>query len=268
MIEVKNKKLIFSPKGKIDWAVDTALQPTPLVLDDRIRVYAGFRDQEGISRVGWVDLGLDDPSKVIAYSELPALDIGLPGTFDDNGVVPSAIVKRGDEIYMYYAGYQLVRNVRFIVLGGLAISKDNGITFNRFSNTPVLDRTHNEFLFRVIHTIFYEDGRYKVWYGGGSHFIKTNMKTLPVYDIRYMESDDGKDFPDKGEIVLQNGINEHRLGRPYVIKYNKKYLMFFGASTPTQPYRLTYAESKDGKNWKRMDKHFKLEFTIKSNYFL
>ena len=44
MIEVKNKKLIFSPKGKIDWAVDTALQPTPLVLDDRIRVYAGFRD--------------------------------------------------------------------------------------------------------------------------------------------------------------------------------------------------------------------------------
>lgn len=254
------KGLVFNPKGKVPWASNSALQPTPIIMKDRIRVYAGFRDHIGISRVGWVDIALNDPMRVIGYSKVPALDIGLPGAFDDNGVVPSAVVQRGNDIYLYYAGYQLGKNVRFLVLGGLAISTDNGNTFVRALNTPILERTSEEFLFRVIHTIFYESGKWRVWYGGGNHFIESKTKSLPVYDIRYMESEDGINFPGKGIVVLGNGADEHRVGRPNVVKLGGKYFMFFGASTPSQPYRLTYAESNDGHSWIRMDTSFSLEY--------
>ncbi len=255
----EKKGIIFDPKGKFDWAVHTALQPTPIILDDKaIRVYAGFRNEEGISRIGWIDFDINDPTKVLQYSYKPALDIGLPGTFDDNGVVPTVIVKRGDELYLYYAGYQIVKNVRFLVLCGLAISNDNGNTFKRYKNTPVLERTDTEFLFRVIHSILFEDGVWKVWYGAGSHFMNGDNKTLPVYDIRYMESKDGVVFPDKGEIAIQNGANEHRVGRPYVVRRGDKYQMYFGASKISEIYRLAYAESRDGRNWKRKDEELDL----------
>jgi predicted GH43/DUF377 family glycosyl hydrolase len=170
------------------------------------------------------------------------------------------VVKRGNEIYLYYAGYQLVKNVRFLVLGGLAISKDGGHTFERFKNTPLLERTTDEFLFRVIHTITFEDNKWRVWYGGGNHFVQGKDKTFPVYDIRYMESEDGIHFPENGKTALAQDADEYRVGRPYVIKLNNKYLMFFGASTPTQPYRLTYAESTDAVNWQRKDSDFNLPY--------
>src|SRR4051812_19065961 len=129
MMHWEKTGIIFNPSGKFDWAEHTALQPTPVVLSDRIRIFIGCRDNEGISRVGWVDVKLDDPSTVIGYSEHPALDIGLPGAFDDNGVVPTAVVKRDNQVWMYYAGYQLVKRVRFIAFTGLALSDDNGLSF-------------------------------------------------------------------------------------------------------------------------------------------
>jgi len=256
----QKKGIIFDPTGKFDWAVDTALQPTPIILNDEaIRVYAGFRNEEGISRVGWVDLDINDPTKVLQYSQKPILDIGLPGAFDDNGVVPTAIARRGEDLYLYYAGYQLVKKVRFLVLCGLAISHDNGNTFKRFKNTPVLERSDTEFLFRVIHSILFDDNVWKVWYGAGNHFIPGEKKTLPVYDIRYIESKDGLTFPDKGQVAVKISDDEHRVGRPYVVKRKDKYHMYFGASKISEIYCLAYAESNDGLNWERKDEEIDME---------
>jgi hypothetical protein len=247
------KGLLFSAIDQVSWAADSALQPTPLVTGpNSIRIYCGMRDKGGISRIGYVDVVKEhDNLKVIGVSKEPVLDVGLPGTFDDNGVVPSAVVKRNDGLYLFYAGYQLVKNVRFLVLGGLARSNDGGVSFQRYQNTPILERTNDEFLFRVLHSIFYDKGRWRAWYGGGNHFETHEGRTLPVYDIRYMESEDGINFPSNGTTVLENGESEHRVGRPYVVKKSEQYYMFFGASTPTIPYRLTYAKSNDGNQWER-----------------
>lgn len=249
----KKKGILFSPMNQVTWAVHSALQPTPLIINDKYcRIYCGMRDDEGISRIGYVNIMKKGNELVVdSVSGKPVLDIGLPGTFDDNGVVPSAIVRNDGKIWMYYAGYQLVKKVRFLVLCGLAISEDDGLTFRRLKHTPILERTSDEFLFRVIHTIMRDNGKWKVWYGGGNYFQSHQNKTLPVYDIRYMESSDGINFPQKGSTVLSNGHAEHRVGRPYVIKRNEKYFMFFGASTPEIPYRLAYAISENGLDWKR-----------------
>jgi len=259
------KGIIFDSSGKFDWAEHSALQPTPLEFEDKIRVYFGARDNLGVSRIGYFDCSKTDPTKIINWSKKIVLDIGENGCFDDNGVVPTTIFRVKNEVWMYYAGYQLVKKVRFLVFSGLAISKDNGESFVRFSKAPILERTDNETLFRVIHSVVYIDGKYKVWYGGGNFFIKDEFKTYPVYDIRTMESFDGINFPKLGDVIVTNSLNEYRVGRPYVIKLNNIYYMFFGASSIENIYRLQYATSIDMIKWDRVADDFGLEY--KSNEF-
>lgn len=248
------KGLIYGPKGQSDWANNSVLQPTPWIKDKKtIRIFAGFRNKQGVGRVGYIDVLASNPSKILKVSQKPVFDIGQPGAFDDNGVIPCAIVQRGKNLYMYYAGYQKAQHVRFLVFSGLAISKDKGNSFSRYSNVPILERSHNEFLFRAVHSILYDKGKWRVWYGAGNHFIQGKGKTLPVYDIRYMESKDGIHFPQKGIVCLPLGPKEHRVGRPYVIKRNGVFEMYFGYATKTIPYRLTYASSNDGIHWTRND---------------
>lgn len=245
--------IIFSPQV-FDWSIDSALQPTPLVLEDRIRVFIGSRDANGVSRIGYVDLKKDNPVEVIDWSKSPVLDIGEDGCFDESGVVPSAVVTYGDLLYMYYAGYQLGSKVRFSVLGGLAISSDSGRTFKRVKRTPVFERNDVETLFRVPHSVFYENGVWKTWYGGGDRFVQGENKTLPIYDIRYAESSDPASFPDAGEVLLQTSGNEYRLGRPYFYKRsNSDFYLFYGYSSERAPYKLGFARSSDMKTWKRSD---------------
>jgi hypothetical protein len=254
------KGLIYCPDGSMPWAKHSALQPTPLLREDgSIRVFAGFRDDNGVGRIGYVDLSANNPSEVIKVSPHPVLDVGLPGTFDDNGVIPCAIIARDEKLFLYYAGYELSQKVRFKGFSGLAVSVDGGETFTRYQNTPILDRTNSEFLFRAIHSIMFDDGVWKAWYGAGSEFVQGKTKTLPIYNIRYMESTDGVNFPTSGKLCLDTNEKEYRVGRPFVIKTDSIYRMFFGFSTETIPYKLSYAESIDGLNWTRKDSEMQFD---------
>lgn len=260
--------LIYTPHGDLTWASHSALQPTPLRLSyDAIRIYAGFRDSSGVSRVGFVDVKSSNPSDIIRVSQKPALDVGVPGAFDENGVVPSAVIEREGKVYLYYAGYQLGTKTRFSVFCGLAISEDGGESFVRYSQAPILDRSDQELFFRVIHSILLEDGVYKIWYGAGSQWIIEAGRSFPVYDIRYQESVDGINFKPVGRICLRlSNPKEHRLGRPYVVKDHilNRYRMFYGVGTIEETYRLGYAESEDGITWRRKDSEIGLTVTPNS----
>ncbi|WP_282153575.1 hypothetical protein [Ruegeria atlantica] len=250
---MKWKKLghVFGPDGAFAWSRHSALQPTPYVMNDRIRVFCGFRDDDGQSRVGFVDVSLDDPCVVLRVSEKPVIDLGEIGHFDQNGVVPCAILQAEQGIFLYYAGYQRGQDVRFTVFGGLAISTNGGETFERYSTEPVFGATKDEPLFRVIHSILRENSTFRAWYGGGNVFTQGKKKTLPVYNIRYLESESAITFPSRGSVAVENSPGEHRVGRPYVIRRGKEYIMFFGKGTEEVPYKLTYATSKDGIEWER-----------------
>lgn len=70
-----------------------------MMLDERrIRVYVAMCDASTVGRIGYVDVDARDPTKVLAVSARPVLDIGEPGCFDDNGVNPISIVRCGDEV--------------------------------------------------------------------------------------------------------------------------------------------------------------------------
>lgn len=244
--------LIFSAKGKVSWAKSHALQPTPLVLGDSVRVFVGMRDEDGVSRVGWADLDLEDPSRIIGYSTAPAMDIGAPGAFDEFGVVPAVVFKQGNIIYMYYAGYQRGLKARFLGFGGLATSHDGGNSFKRIKRVPVFERTDKDLLFRCPHSMIKEKV-YRFWYGGGDHFEAGEGKTLPIYDVHYLESDSLTTVPETGSVCVTMGESEYRIGRPCVVKRGNEYIMFYGYSNMSCTYQLGMARSPDGISWTRCD---------------
>ena len=263
MMKWEKRGLIFGAAERSAWMNNSALQPTPIILDDRIRVFCGFRDKDGIGRVGYVDLNPDNPSEVIGYSENPCLDIGKPGCFDDNGVVPCAVTRVDDKIYLFYAGYNLGHHVRMTIFCGLAISEDDGKTFVRTSNVPIMDRTNNEFLFRVIHTAIKTNSGWLLYYGAGNHFLQGKKKTLPVYEVERLEVTELGELSKEGEKVVCNEGDEYRVGRPYVVKDGDVWRMFFGGGSEAITYKLAYAESKDGKKWTRMDDKLNLHCSDK-----
>lgn len=69
MMQWKKLGLVFKPCGENGWDLHSALTPTPLVLKDRIRVFAGLRDLDGVSRIGFADLDRKDPSKILQSSK-------------------------------------------------------------------------------------------------------------------------------------------------------------------------------------------------------
>jgi hypothetical protein len=257
--------VVWTPPGTQWWARTHATCPTPIWLDDQtLRVYVQCRDEHNVGRIGFVDLDPGDPRKVIRESAEPVFDIGLPGSFDDNGVFPTSVIRVPDgRLFMYYVGFELCHRIRYRLLTGLAISTDNGNTFQRAQATPVLERSPDEQLFRCGPWVECEGDRFRMWYVAGSEWETIEGKQMPIYDIRYAESDDGMQWPAKGHVVMPVALeNEHGFGRPVVRHHPDGYRMFYSIRKrhPAR-YRLGYAQSRDGLTWQRLDADMGLDVT-------
>ena len=82
MLDWTKKGLVFDTAQRSvgGWMRHSALTPTPYRISDQlIRVYAGFRDGEGVSRIGYVDVRADDPSSVVLVSPEPVIELGRDG---------------------------------------------------------------------------------------------------------------------------------------------------------------------------------------------
>ena len=113
---------------------------------DRVRLYVTGRDASVRSRIGVVAFRWGERPKVVGISPQPVLDLGEPGAFDMDGVGYPWVVENGGEVWMYYVGWnRLNGDVPFRNQVGLAVSRDGGETFKRFSRAPLLPLHPDQF---------------------------------------------------------------------------------------------------------------------------
>jgi predicted GH43/DUF377 family glycosyl hydrolase len=248
---------IYVPDGSMWWAKHYAFPPTPLWRPDgSLRLYLAFCDEHTVGRIGWVDVDPEDPRRVLGVSPEPVLDIGQPGAFDENGILPTRVLQVGEEIWMYYVGYQLGHKVTYFQFQGLAISRDGGETFTRRQRVPVIDRSDAELVNRTSAFVREaEGGGFEMWYVGGSEWTVVDGKPLPVYNMRHLRSEDGVHWPPEGRVCLDfDSEDEHAFGRPWVVDAGDGVQqMFYSVRTRTKDYRIGFAESRDGETWTRRD---------------
>ena len=60
-------------------------------------------------------------------------------------VYPTSVIrKENNDVWLYYAGWNRMQSVPFNTSIGLAISKDDGVTFKRIGSGPLLSHSFDE----------------------------------------------------------------------------------------------------------------------------
>lgn len=242
--------LLFCPDGQTAWARHSFMTPVPVQMDPtRIRVFGGMRDGGGLSRIGWIDVCADEPTKVLAFSDQPALNLGEPGAFDDNGIILGDIIRHpGGGLRMYYIGFQLVQKVKFLAFTGLAESHDGGIRFARVQPTPVLDRAPHAPFINAVHSILPTADGYRAWVSCGRGWQTISGKDYPQYDCWTMTSKDGLRWDSATAIrTVEASGNEYRVGRPRTNRLRSGgYEMRVTSDTLAKQYATRRLISSDG----------------------
>ena len=250
------KGFIYKPQDETEWWHRNAQAPTPILYDeDTIRIYVGAWDKNIISRISFIDVDANNPSTVKKVSKEIILDIGKDGCFDDNGVFPAHVYKLDTKrVYLYYTGFQKLDKIAFSNFSGLAISNDGGNTFKRVSQAPVIDRADEGLYTRAGLSTIYEDGIFKCCYSVGSGWYYIAGKERPIYDVNYIESEDGIHFKNQGVKAISVDLSvEHGLGRPQIVKLFGDTYCFYTRRTLDFKYFIGVSKQKENKEWERID---------------
>ena len=257
----KKHSLVFSADGQQPWMLSHAQVPTPYsTRQGRLRLYFGTRDAKSRTLTTFLEVDPESPDEVLYLHDQPVLPLGKLGCFDDAGVMPSCILSVGEEVYLYYAGWNTSTTVPYRISIGLAISRDDGVSFERAFEGPILDRTATEPYLCSTPFVMRDAGIWRMWYLSVTAWQELDGRPEPSYLIRYSESTNGIDWLRPGTIAVNYRHPEEALARPWVVKDVDRYRMWFSKRSirgyrhdREKSYRIGYAESVEGIDWERMD---------------
>lgn len=241
------------------WYKKNTMVPLPYLVDPgRLRLFVTMCDDFNVGRIGYIDVDPKNPAEIIGHSEEPVLDIGPDGCFYDNGILTASLLKVGADIYMYYSGYQSCVKVPYLIFSGVAVSHDNGKSFNNITpQAPILDRVDGEIYTRSAPYVIQEGDQFRVWYtsdtGGG--WVVQGEKPMPLYDLKHMVVDSPVNWPRKAGSVSISIANsdEHGIAKGTLWKEDGSYKIIYSLRSLSKGYRLGYAESLDGITFARRD---------------
>ncbi|HSX31630.1 MAG TPA: hypothetical protein VLF43_00055 [Candidatus Saccharimonadales bacterium] len=246
--------------------VSHAQSPQALVLEDRVRVYFSTRliDSPGnfLSHVQYVDYSKDF-KETLGHSDHEVIPLGTLGTFDEHGIFPLSPVQVGDKVYGYTNGIARRVSVAVETGVGFAVSHDNGRTFQKDSDGPVLSATTYEpFLVGDPFVRFFEN-EFHMYYLFGKKWSEATDEHASerVYKIGHARSKDGINWVKTNKQIIPDKIDENECqALPTVIKIGSRYHMYFcyrhmtGFRTEKgKGYQLGYAYSDDLTTWTRDD---------------
>jgi len=259
--------LIFVPEKKYSWSQTHAQVPFAFKTQNKsLRFYYSTRDKNNRSHVSFIETDLFDFKKIINKAEMPVLSPGDMGTFDDCGTMPSWFINHEDKVYMYYTGWNLGGNVSYRLSIGLAISEDDGLTFKKFKNAPILDRSEYDVSWVAQPCVIKEENIWRMWYLSCDHWEMIDNHPEPFYHIKYAFSYNGINWIRQGDICVYYDDFTDAIGRPSVLYDKGIYQLFYSfrsaygyRTQPNHSYRFGYAESTDGVKFERKDSDFKME---------
>ena len=253
------KGVIFAPDHNFDWMMSHASIPVvDEVRSGVLRIYFGTRDGNGRSHTSYIEVEAARPENVLYIHDQPVLPLGRPGTFDDSGMMPSWVVNHQNKKYLYYIGWNVKVSVPYHLSIGLAISEDDGRSFRKVSEGPLLDRSIDEPFFNTAPCVLRDEDRWRMWYVSCTGWETNAERPEPRYHVRYAESTDGIRWQKTNHACIDYSSETDAIGRPCVYKEDGRYKMLYSyrdvwnyRNDRTQSYRLAYAESADGIAWTR-----------------
>ncbi len=267
---MKWKKLgkIFDPTEHqlSDNCLEFAQSPQTLVFDKMVRVYFSTREKDKsgkyLSHISYVDFDKTF-ERIVSISNSTVISLGNLGCFDEHGIFPMNVVRDKNRVLAYTTGWNRKISVSADASIGLAISNDEGQTFSKLGDGPVMTASLNEPFLVCDAFVAIFGGIYHMWYIYGTKWIVDSDDNEPqrVYKIAYSKSNDGISWERDGKTIISDKLNENECqALPTVVYFRNRYHMFFCYREATgfrkvkeRGYRIGYAFSEDLTNWVRDD---------------
>lgn len=250
-----------------------AQSPQALVFDDFVRVYFSTRavDTNGkfLSQVAFVDLS-KNLRDVLRVSDRTVIPLGGLGCFDEHGIFPLSVVRVGDAVYGYTCGWSRRVSVSVDTAIGLAISRDDGLTFQRIGAGPVLAQSLHEPCLVGDGFVRQFEGIFHMWYIFGTGWKRERPDVAPdrTYKIGHATSPDGIRWhkEEARQIVADRLGPDESQALPTVIRVGSRHHMFFCyrqtfdfRANRERGYRIGHAWSDDLIRWTRDDDRPRLD---------
>lgn len=253
-----------------------AQSPQVIIFDDFVRIYFSTRSLDSsngkyLSHIAFVDMKKDFRD-IIAVSGHTVIELGKLGCFDEHGIFPMNVVRHGDLIYGYTSGVNRRLSVPADGSIGLAISRDNGFTFQRIGDGPVLSASLHEPCLVVDPFVKIYRDVFHMWYVFGIGWKKLTTDALPdrIYKIGHAISHDGINWiKEEAKQVIENRLGADECqALPTVIEISSRNHMFFCYRQSSdfrknrdRSYRIGHAYSDDLVNWTRDDESMAIDVT-------
>jgi len=256
--------------------VEFAQSPQALVFDDFVRIYFSTRaldknNGKYLSHIAFVEMekNLHD---VIRVSSEPVIALGELGCFDEHGIFPMSVMRHDGLVYGYTCGWNRRVSVSVDTAIGLAISHDEGLSFQRIGQGPVLAASMHEPCLVGDGFVKVIDGTFHMWYIFGTGWQKFSADDPPdrIYKIGHAISSDGINWikEEARQIIADRLGLEESQALPTVIEIDDRYHMFFCyrqsfdfRKNRDRGYRIGHAYSDDLISWSRDDSDPSLDVT-------
>jgi len=245
-----------------------AQSPQALVFDDFVRIYFSTRavdpaNGKYLSHIAFVDMQ-KDLRTVIKVAQQAVIPLGALGCFDEHGIFPMSVMRHGDAIYGYTCGWNRRVSVSVDTAIGLAISHDQGLTFERIGPGPVLGPSLHEpclvgdgFVKRIGEV-------FHMWYIFGTGWRSYGEGAAPdrTYKIGHAVSDNGIDWTkEEARSIIADRLGpDESQALPTVVTIDTRHHMFFCyrqssdfRNNKARGYRIGHAWSDDLLHWTRDD---------------
>ena len=247
--------------------VQFAQSPQALVFNDFVRIYFSTRavDTNGkfLSHIAFVDMrkNLRD---IIRVSDHTVIPLGGLGCFDEHGIFPMNVLRVGDAVYGYTCGWNRRVSVSVDTAIGLAVSRDEGLTFQRIGDGPVLAASLHEPCLVGDGFVKQIGSSFHMWYIFGTGWKRYAPESPPdrTYKIGHAVSSDGVQWrKDEGRQIVADRIGpDESQALPTVVEIAGRHHMFFCyrqsfdfRANPDRGYRIGHAWSSDLLRWTRDD---------------
>lgn len=207
--------------------------PTPILIDhNHIRVFYGKRDIQNKTLIFSFDLNLRDYS-ISNIKNKPSINYGMKGTFSQDGIYPSCIIKVNKIYYLFVIGYE--RHYENIFRSSISMSKSKDLEKFVTLDYPILDRNIYDKFFITSPFVLKLLNNFLLLYTSGSGF---NQKSRDYKSqTKFFFSDDTEkwkpskinfDYEDKinGRMTMEKfgnffiSFNNYDNGKGYNLKYN------------------------------------------------
>jgi hypothetical protein len=245
-----------------------AQSPQALVFDHFVRIYFSSRERDPrngkyLSHVCFVEF-TKDFREVIRVSDHTVIELGALGCFDEHGIFPMNVLRYGDKVYGYTCGWSRRTSVSVETSVGLAVSIDQGLTFRRIGDGPILTSSLNEpFLVGDAFVQVHGD-LFHMWYIFGTAWKRPAEFAAPerTYKIGHAVSRDSVSWEkEEARQIIPDRLNsDESQALPTVAHIGGRYHMLFCYRQSTdfrankdRGYRLGHAWSDDMSRWARDD---------------